>query len=74
MRLLGALALGDQPIVLRLPVEREVEDVGLDLAAAVQVAVGHDQLVAQGAGLGHDLAGWRDDAALATPTTQVPFW
>ena len=63
-RRFSALAYGDQAVALRLAVEREIEDVVLDLAATAQVALSNDQLVLQGRCHGDDLAGRRDDAGL----------
>ncbi len=57
----GVLGPVDQAVILRLPVLSEVEDVVLDLAAAVEVGLGHDRFVAKRTGKRHDLAGERDE-------------
>ena len=78
--------VGEGAVVGRLAVAGEVEDGGLVGDGVVEVAVGDADLVAEAGALGEDRAGgwmmhdpprWSIPSsvpALATPTTNVPFW
>ena len=61
--------LADEPVMLRLAMERQIEDVVLDLRAPIEVAIRNDDLVTERRAHRHDLSGRRDDAALADKVT-----